>query len=227
MIAAVVAGLLCFAATLPTSPLPTSPLPTSPLPTSPLLTSPLPPVPVVGRVTDWFRQPSCSWCPGNRGLEFAAVPGRAIVAPFAGVVDFVGEVGAVPYVVVAVDLAESGLVMRGLVMSGLRETLPGDKGQLFAVFGGVLGVRVNKGDLIRGGQDLGFAGSWAYFGLRVGRRSNRVYLDPAPLFGIRPRRTILVAPGYRRSSLSVLSNQQTRHCTVSPPVVASARRPVS
>ena len=29
------------------------------------------PAPVAGKVTDWFRRPQCTWCAGNRGLEFA------------------------------------------------------------------------------------------------------------------------------------------------------------
>ena len=189
-----------------------------------------PTVPVQGRVTDWFRRPACTWCPGNRGLEFATAFGAPVVAPWPGSIDFVGEVGAVPYVVVLIHQELAGMT--------------GVTGTLYAVLGGIDAQNLEKDQMVAKGMQLGTSRGWLYVGFREGPRRDARYLDPAPLFGLAPRRAVLVAEGRRSSSLSnaslpawqVFGGQATtrtttqtkaRHCTVSPPVVASARGPVS
>lgn len=165
--------------------------------------------PVDGRVTDWFRPPACGRCAGNRGLEVSAVGGSTVLVPVTGNVEFVGPVGGVNYVVVAV----SG-------QSGLR-----------AVLGGVERVAVARGDLVTAGQRLGTAGGAMFVGFRVGPRRDNRYLDPAPLFGLSRRRARLVAPESDPVSLPPRPSHPTqpefptRHCSVLPPVVASARGP--
>ena len=42
---------------------------------------------VVGRVVDPFRMPACTWCPGNRGIEYEVAPGTAVRSVAAGTVD--------------------------------------------------------------------------------------------------------------------------------------------
>ena len=187
-----------------------------------------PSLPVQGRVTDWFRKPACSWCPGNRGLEFSTAFGAHVVSPWSGTVDFVGSVGGVPYVVVLVDREVAGIT--------------GATDNVYAVLGGLEPENVKKGQKLINGTPLGVSQGWLYVGFREGPRRSARYLDPAPLFHLAPRRAVLVVEGRRSSSLSLAPrpNQQsfdgqasarnstsTRHCTVSPPVVASARGPVS
>ena len=194
-----------------------------------LVCATLPPsLPVQGRVTDWFRKPACTWCPGNRGLEFSTAFGSPVVSPWPGSVDFVGSVGGVPYVVVLVDREMAGIT--------------GATDNVYSVIGGLEPENLEKGQKLTNGTPLGVSQGWLYVGFREGPRRDARYLDPAPLFRLAPRRAVLVAEGRRSSSLSLASspNHQsfgrqavarnttsTRHCTVSPPVVASARGPVS
>lgn len=196
-----------------------------------LICAALPPtLPVEGRVTDWFRRPACTWCPGNRGLEFATAIGAPVVAPWPGSIDFAGQVGGVSYVVVLVDRESAGIT--------------GVTGNLYVVLGGIDPQNVHKGQAVAKGTQIGASRGWLYVGFREGPRRDARYLDPAPLLGLSPRRAVLVAEGRRSSSLSnapsparqVFGGQATarnatqttaRHCTVSPPVVASARGPVS
>lgn len=166
-------------------------------------------VPVEGHVVDWFRQPVCPRCAGNRGLEFATTPGDGVVAPFAGSVTFSGAVGGVAYVVIA-DSSGSGA---NAVLGGLVERL------------------AMTGESIAAGQIVGRAGGWLFAGIRLGPRRDAVYLDPAPLFGLVRPVARLVAPWpdpvslARRPSLRTRPTSQQRHCSVLPPVVASARGP--
>ena len=165
--------------------------------------------PVDGRVTDWFRPPACARCAGNRGLEIATARGATVVAPVAGTVDFVGPVGGLTYVVVAVD----------------------GQPDLRAVVGGVLDVVVARGERVAAGRTLGVAAGALYVGFRVGPRLDNRYVDPAPLFGLPRRRARLVAPQpgpvslARRPGHPIRPTSQQRHCSVLPPVVASARGP--
>ena len=166
-------------------------------------------VPVEGRVVDWFRQPVCPRCAGNRGLEFSATPGASVVAPLAGAVTFAGRVGGVRYVVVASDEVE----------------------ELNVVLGGLDSDTVAVGDRLVRGTPVGMAGTWLFLGTRMGPRSDGRYLDPAPLFGLVRKSARLVAPSpvpvslARRPGPRIGSHQLQRHCSVLPPVVASARGP--
>lgn len=165
--------------------------------------------PVGGRVTDWFRPPACARCEGNRGLEIATARGAQVAAPVAGTVEFVGPVGGLFYVVVAAAAEPS----------------------LKAVVGGVAGVSVSRGDHVEAGRVIGVAMDALYVGFRIGPRRDNRYLDPAPLFGLQRKRARLVAPAPtpvslgRRSGLWTRLNNQPSHCSVLPPVVASARGP--
>ena len=216
MLSAVVAAVLCVANTAP--------------------------APVAGKVTDWFRRPQCTWCAGNRGLEFAVGQKTPVRMSWPGTVTFVGPVGGVPYVVVEIDQVAAGIAPdRG----GQPDT------PLYEVLGGVNDALVTLGEAVNPLQVVGDASQWFYVGLRLGSRAEGNYLDPAAFFGLtRPRARLIsptaarsfVAQGESGSSLSswlssshrphggmagATNNSSTRHCTVSLPVVASARRPVS
>lgn len=166
-------------------------------------------VPVEGRVVDWFRRPACPRCEGNRGLEFETLPGTAVGAPVGGEVTFAGSVGGVDYVVIA----------------------SGEVAGLNVVLGGFAARDALAGDRVAPGARLGRAGSWLFVGTRVGPRRDGRYLDPAPLLGLGRRFARLVAPGSvpvslaRRSNSWILPKRQESHCSVLPPVVASAREP--
>lgn len=166
-------------------------------------------VPVEGRVVDWFRQPVCPRCAGNRGLELTATPDAQVVAPVAGEVTFAGPVGGIGYVVIAAEVVEG----------------------LNFVLGGLLARTVAVGDRVVSGVPVGRAGAWLFVGTRMGPRSDGRYLDPAPLFGLVRKSARLVAPDpvpvslARRPGPQTGSHQLQRHCSVLPPVVASARGP--
>ncbi|MBU6241579.1 MAG: peptidoglycan DD-metalloendopeptidase family protein [Acidobacteria bacterium] len=167
-------------------------------------------VPVEGRVVDWFRPPGCAWCSGNRGLEIATTPGGAVVAPVTGTVEFAGPVGGVDY----------------LVISAAEQPL------LNVVIGGIEGGNVVAGEVVTAGQPIARARTWLYVGFRVGPRRDGRYLDPAGFFGLVRKPARLVAPDPPpvsltwRSSLRVRpQTTHQRHCSVLPPVVASAREP--
>jgi len=200
------------------------------------------PAPVAGKVTDWFRRPQCTWCAGNRGLEFAVGQNTPVRMSWPGTVSFVGPVGGVPYVVVEIDQVAAGIAPE----RGGQVATP-----LYEVMGGVNGALVALGEAVNPLQVVGYAHQWFYVGLRLGTRTAGSYLDPAVFFGLaRPRARLVsptvarsfVAQGESGSSLSswlssshrphggmagATNNPTTRHCTVSLPVVASARRPVS
>lgn len=165
--------------------------------------------PVDGRVTDWFRPPACARCAGNRGLEIGSRVGATVVAPVSGVIDFVGPVGGVTYVVMVVD----------------------GQADLRAVIGGVGDATVTRGERVAAGRVIGASAGALYVGFRLGPRRDGRYLDPAPLFGRERKRARLVAPQSdpvslaRRLGHPIRPEHQQRHCSVLPPVVASAREP--
>lgn len=136
-----------------------------------LVFAPAPPYrpPVPGPVVEAFRPPACTWCPGNRGIDYAPEPGTPVVASAAGVVTVAGPVGGTLLVVVA-------------HADGLRTTYH----DLATVSVGV-GAHVDQGTL------LGLSGSHLHFGVRRGAR----YLDPAALLaapGERPRLVPVARP---------------------------------
>ena len=57
--------------------------------------------PVDAPIVDHFRPPACTWCPGNRGIDYATAPGTPVAASAAGVVTFAGQVGGQLFVVIA------------------------------------------------------------------------------------------------------------------------------
>ena len=125
------------------------PAPTPPRPYSP---------PVDAPVVDPFRPPATPYGPGNRGLEYATVPGTPARAIGAGTVTFAGRVAG-----------------RGVVTvehpDGLRSSLTG-----------LVEVRVTAGDRVDRGQVLGTTAALLHLGVRRGDE----YVDPAALFGAGP-----------------------------------------
>lgn len=125
--------------------------------------------PVRGAITDHFRSPSSPYGAGNRGLEFAATEGEAVLAAAPGRVSFAGHVAAALWVVV--EHAD-----------GYRTS-----------YGPLASTAVHAGDALARGQPLGTAGATLHLGLRHGS----TYVDPEPwllpLEPARPRHAVLVA----------------------------------
>jgi murein DD-endopeptidase MepM/ murein hydrolase activator NlpD len=113
--------------------------------------------PVVAPVTDPFRLPSCTYCPGNRGIEYAPSAGQPVTAVEGGAVTFVGVVAGTLYVVVEHT-------------DGIRAT-----------YGRLAAAAVHRGSLVTPGQRIGTTGDAFYFGLRDGDRP----VDPTPMLGRR------------------------------------------
>ena len=170
--------------------------------------------PVDGHVSDWFRKPDCGWCAGNRGLEYVTAPGAPVRAPVDGTIAFSGPVGGVTYLVIRVTSAT------------------GAASPVFVVLGGVGSSaetsRLRAGDPVLVGAEVGQSAGRLFFGVRVGPRRNRTYLDPAPLFGIgrKPARLVGVDPmpvSLTRRLGSRIAPTNPYHCSTLQPVVASAR----
>jgi murein DD-endopeptidase MepM/ murein hydrolase activator NlpD len=118
--------------------------------------------PVISPIVDPFRAPACSYCPGNRGLEYEPATGSRVVAAAPGVVRFSGLVAGVRYVVV--------------------EQTDGRT----ATYGRLASALVAVGAAVRAGEPVGTTTERFFFGLRLGDR----YIDPAPFLGVlryRPR----------------------------------------
>jgi len=120
--------------------------------------------PIIGRVVDPFRAPSCVWCPGNRGIEYEVDPGVPIRAVAAGTVTFSGRVAGERYVVV--ELGSGWLVTYGRVAS----------------------TTLAAGDTVVRGSVVGRSSDRFYFGLRI----EGGYVDPAPHLGVEVGRRRLV-----------------------------------
>ena len=118
------------------------------------------PPPVDALVRDPFRLPPCTWCPGNRGIEYDTAPGVAVRAVAGGTVSFAGDVAGVRYVVVRLP-------------DGRRVTY----GQLAAGPSGP-----GSGDRVVTGQVVGRTEGRLFLGLRAADPDD-TYLDPAPLLG--------------------------------------------
>ncbi|MEP7201226.1 MAG: M23 family metallopeptidase [Ilumatobacteraceae bacterium] len=118
--------------------------------------------PVDAPIVDPFRSPACTYCPGNRGLEYQPSPGSGVIAAAPGVVTFSGVVAGVRYVVI--DQTDGRSATYGRLSSPSV----------------AVGTRVGRGD------PVGTTTERFYFGLRFGNR----YVDPAPFLGVlryRPR----------------------------------------
>lgn len=106
--------------------------------------------PVSAPIVEMFREPSCRWCAGKRGIEYATEPGTQVRAGVSGVVSFSGPVGGVSYVVIR--SADGVLVTHG---------------QLSEVF-------LHSGDDVNVGEPVGRVNNRLYFGVRIDGR----YVDP-------------------------------------------------
>ena len=111
--------------------------------------------PVDAPVVDPFRPPPCTWCPGNRGLEYGTPVGVAVRAVAAGEVTFSGTVAGERYVVVRHN-------------DGRRAT-----------YGGLASSTLRAGDAVVAGMNVGITAGHLHFGLRDGD----TYVDPAPFLG--------------------------------------------
>ena len=117
-------------------------------------------------VSDSFRAPSCTWCAGNRGIEYLTPPQAPVHSAASGVVTYVGSVAGTLYVVVRA--ANGVLVTHGRLESAV----------------------VKAGDRVVAGFRIGSSSN----GLYIGVRRLGAYLDPttcAPATnnpsGLRPR----------------------------------------
>jgi len=119
--------------------------------------------PVDAPVVDEFRPPATDFGPGNRGLDYATVPGTPVRAVGDGTVTFAGRIGADWYVTV-------------LHADGLRSSLSF-----------LRSVEVRRGETVRRGQRVGTASARIQIGFRD--ESDR-YLDPAPLLARRSARLV-------------------------------------
>ena len=111
--------------------------------------------PVVGRVVDPYREPSCPYCAGNRGIEYEVAPRTRPTAVAAGVVSFAGVVAGTHYVVVALG-------------DGRRVT-----------YGRLVASHLRAGDRVVAGSVVGTASGPFYFGVRSGTSP----VDPTSLLG--------------------------------------------
>ncbi|MFM7124646.1 MAG: peptidoglycan DD-metalloendopeptidase family protein [Actinomycetes bacterium] len=121
-------------------------------------------------VTDSFRAPTCIWCAGNRGIEYATSPRAPVYSAASGEVAFVGSVAGTLYVVVR---ATHGV----LVTHGRLES-----------------AQVSVGDRVSAGFRIGVSSGDLYIGVR----RHGVYLDPTTCSvsainpsGLRPRAVLV------------------------------------
>jgi murein DD-endopeptidase MepM/ murein hydrolase activator NlpD len=111
--------------------------------------------PVAAAVADPFREPACTWCPGNRGIEYGTARGEPVRAVVSGEVTFSGIVAGTRYVVVR-------------HADGLRVT-----------YGNLGSTDLSRGDVVTRGAVIGFTAGRFHLGVRDGER----YVDPAPFIG--------------------------------------------
>lgn len=126
--------------------------------------------PVDAPVVDGFRPPDTAFGAGNRGVDFAALPGDPVRAAATGEVVFAGQVGGKLHVV----------VLHG---DGIRTS-----------YSFLADVAVRRGDHVEQGATVGLAGGPVHFGARAGE----AYLDPLALLGAVPPEVRLVPDDLRR-----------------------------
>jgi len=118
--------------------------------------------PVEGPIVDHFRPPPCTWCSGNRGIDYAVSAGSPVRASAAGVVTFAGAIG-------------SGLYVTVTHPDGLRTS-----------YAYLASIAVGAGQRVSQGDVLGTTGAELHFGVRRGD----IYLDPELVLAgwvLRPR----------------------------------------
>ena len=110
--------------------------------------------PVLAPITDHFRAPAHPFGPGNRGIDYATVPGTSVRAAAPGRVTFAGAVaGRLVVVLIHAD-------------------------RLRSTYDGLATITVAGGDDVGAGVALGTASAHLHFGVRDGT----TYLDPELLF---------------------------------------------
>ncbi len=117
--------------------------------------------PVEAPITDPFRAPPCTWCSGNRGIEYGTAAGVPVRAVATGTVSFSGVVAGRRFVVVA-DAAG-----RRVTYGDLAHPVP------------------PPGAIVVAGSIVGVTTGPFHLGLRIGDE----YVDPAEWLGalvIRP-----------------------------------------
>ena len=121
-------------------------------------------------VADSFRAPTCTWCAGNRGIEYVTPPHAPVYSAASGEITFVGSVSGVNYVVVR------------------------DPHNVLVTHGRLESVAVKAGDRVTSGFRIGSSSG----GLYIGVRYLGAYLDPttcAPSTnnpsGLRPRAVLV------------------------------------
>ncbi len=112
--------------------------------------------PVEAPVTDPFRPPAQPWLPGNRGIEYATVPGTPVRAAARGRVSFAGPVAGALHVTVEHP-------------DGIRTS-----------YSFLATVAVSVGAEGAKGQVVGTSAAR----LHVGARRGDTYIDPASLWGL-------------------------------------------
>jgi hypothetical protein len=120
--------------------------------------------PIVAPVVDPFRPPTTPYGPGNRGIEYATVPGSPVVAAADGSVTFAGQVAGSLHVTVQ-------------HADGVRVTA-----SFLATASVVAGAQVVQGQVIGTTAER----------LHVSARRGDVYFDPASLWGGGPPHVYLV-----------------------------------
>lgn len=131
--------------------------------------------PVDVEVVDPFRPPTHPYGPGNRGVDYATMPGTPVRAAAPGIVVFAGPVAGSRHVTV-------------LHADGIRTS-----------YSFLATVAVRRGDRVDAGQALGRSGAFLHLGARVGDE----YVDPGILFdGVAGRRLARLVPDDDRGPAS-------------------------
>ena len=99
--------------------------------------------PVTSPVVDPFRAPTCTWCSGNRGVEYGSVPGDVVRSPTAGTVAWVGVVAGTHWVVLTTD---DGLrVSIGSIISDVADGQRVTTGMAIGIATGPVHLGVRRG----------------------------------------------------------------------------------